>query len=161
MLSDCHRRIEMFLGTLEKVAAVIEHPLANDARIALDSALRYFREAAPKHTADEEQSVFPRLRQSGNSEMKDALATLDSLEQDHHRADELHLQVDMMGRRCLEEGALSQSQAQHFRKAIAELVSIYKAHIRIEDDVIFPIAGRLLSKTEKQVIATEMSARRR
>lgn len=160
LLSDCHRRIEMFLGTLEKVAAVIEHPLANDVRGALDSALRYFREAAPKHTADEEQSVFPRLRRSDNSEMTDALATLDRLEQDHRRADELHLQVAMLGTRCLKEGALSQSQARQFREAIAELVSIYKAHIRIEDDLIFPIAGRVLSKTDKQLIAVEMSARR-
>ena len=33
---------------------------------SLESALRYFREAAPKHTADEAQSVFPRLCESGD-----------------------------------------------------------------------------------------------
>ena len=59
LLSDCHRRIEMFLGTLEKIAAHIDQPLPDDVRRALESALRYFREAAPKHTADEEESVFP------------------------------------------------------------------------------------------------------
>jgi Hemerythrin HHE cation binding domain len=59
LLSDCHRRIEMFLGTLEKVAAQIDQPLVDDARRSLESALRYFREAVPKHTADEEQSGFP------------------------------------------------------------------------------------------------------
>ena len=63
LLSDCHRRIEMFLGTLERVASVIDRPLTEETRPALESALRYFREAAPKHTADEEESLFPRLRQ--------------------------------------------------------------------------------------------------
>jgi len=31
LLSDCHRRIEMFLGTLERVASVIDQPLTEDA----------------------------------------------------------------------------------------------------------------------------------
>ena len=55
LLSDCHRRIEMFLRVLEGVALVIDRPLTGESRSALESALRYFREAAPKHTADEEE----------------------------------------------------------------------------------------------------------
>ena len=58
LLSDCHRRIEMFLGALEGVASVIDRPLTKETRAALDSALRHFREAAPKHTADEQESLF-------------------------------------------------------------------------------------------------------
>lgn len=161
LLSDCHRRIEMFLGTLEKVGPFIGHPLASDTRTALESALRYFREAAPKHTADEEISVFPRLRQAEEAEVKNALTALDSLEQDHRRADELHSRVDMLGMRALEETCLSSAQAAEFRNAIAELASIYKEHIRIEDDLIFPIAGRVLTQSDKRMIAAEMSARRR
>lgn len=97
LLSDCHRRIEMFLGTLEKVGVHIDVPLTDEPRRALESALRYFREAAPKHTADEEQSVFPRLRQSHDLGVEGALATLDALEQEHRRADLLHLEVDSLG----------------------------------------------------------------
>jgi len=37
---------------------------------ALASALRYFGEAAPKHTADEEESLFPRLRQIRHAEIQ-------------------------------------------------------------------------------------------
>src|SRR6266567_4355417 len=50
LLSDCHRRIEMFLRALERVAAVVDRPSTDETRAALESALRYFREAAPKHT---------------------------------------------------------------------------------------------------------------
>jgi hypothetical protein len=70
LLSDCHRRIEMFLGALEGVASVIDRPLTEETRAALESALRYFREAAPKHTADEEESLFPRMRQNRDPERR-------------------------------------------------------------------------------------------
>jgi iron-sulfur cluster repair protein YtfE (RIC family) len=135
----------MFSGTLERVAAHIEHALADDTRRALEAALRYFREAAPKHTADEEDSVFPRLRRSGNAEVRTALTALDALEQDHRRADALHARLDILGKRCLQEGLLSLEEAHQFREAVAELVSIYKEHIRVEDDLVFPIAARILS----------------
>jgi hemerythrin-like domain-containing protein len=160
LLSDCHRRIEMFLGSLEKVGACLDQPLTDDSRVALESALRYFREAAPKHTADEEESLFPRLRQTHNAEVKTALGTLDALEEEHRRADSLHAKVDILGKQCLDEGQLSLQGAQQFREAVAELASIYKQHIGIEDEVVFPVAARTLSQADKSMIAAEMSGRR-
>jgi hypothetical protein len=77
LLSDCHRRIEMFLGLLQRVAPVIDSSLTADARTALETSLRYFQEAAPKHIEDEEESVFPRLRRMSNPEIERALATLE------------------------------------------------------------------------------------
>jgi hypothetical protein len=83
LLSDCHRHIEMFLRSLERVASVIDRPLIEEARAALESALRYFREAAPKHTADEEESLFPRLRQMRNPNVESAIQNLELLEDEH------------------------------------------------------------------------------
>ena len=54
LMSECHRRIEMFLNALRAVGDFDGRQLAEDERRALDAALRYFREAAPKHNADEE-----------------------------------------------------------------------------------------------------------
>ena len=161
LLSDCHRRIEMFLGSLQKVAEMIDRPLAEDARTALDASLRYFREAAPKHTADEEDSLFPRLRAAHDTRVKRALETLDPLEQDHRRADSLHSEVDALGRRCLEHGSLPAEDAHRFLRDVSELASIYKEHIRIEDEMVFPLAGEILSQSEKAAIAAEMAARRK
>jgi hypothetical protein len=48
LLSDCHRRMEMFLGSLQRVADVIDCPLNDEAQCALESALCYFRESAPQ-----------------------------------------------------------------------------------------------------------------
>jgi HEAT repeat protein len=79
----------MFLGSLQHVAEIIDRPLTDDARAALESALRYFRESAPKHTADEEESLFPRLRELQDPAIEKALATLDALEADHRKANTL------------------------------------------------------------------------
>lgn len=46
------------------------------------------------------------------------------------------------------EGSLSPSQAGQFRQAVADLASIYKRHIQIEDELGFPIAGRVLSQAD-------------
>jgi hypothetical protein len=63
MLGNCHRRIERFLNVLVTLATGEKGGLLTEEhRAALETSLRYFREAAPKHTADEEESLFPRLR---------------------------------------------------------------------------------------------------
>lgn len=160
LLSDCHRRIEMFLGTLERVASVIDCPLTEDTRPALESALSYFREAAPRHTADEEESLFPRLRQMHLPDVKSAVERLELLEHDHVLARSLHAEVEALGQRCLATGSLESTDAEAFRKAIETLVAIYKQHINVEDNFVFPLAARLLSSADKGAIAAEMAGRR-
>jgi hemerythrin-like domain-containing protein len=161
LLSDCHRRIEMFLGALEGVASVIDRSLTDETRAALESALRYFREAAPKHTADEEESLFPRMRQKRDPNMEAAIKRLEPLEHDHLWAGSLHAEMQELGQRYLSAGSLESTGVEAFRKAIASLVSIYQQHISIEDDLVFPLAKRLLSVANKAAIADEMAARRK
>lgn len=161
LLSDCHRRIESFLGALLAVGEVISGPLNEETARALDSALRYFAEAAPKHTADEEVSLFPRLRKIADPALQSALARLEHLEADHRAATPLHDTVDRLGRRCLAMGKLSPAEVKEYRKAVASLAAIYKEHIRVEDDEVFPLAARVLPETEKAAIAGEMASRRK
>src|SRR5437016_13477597 len=101
LLSDCHRRIEMFLGSLSAIAKLSGAPLNEEGRRALDNALRYFREAAPKHTADEEQSLFPRLRELHSEEIETVFSNLQELESDHQWAESLHAEVDRLGEKYL------------------------------------------------------------
>lgn len=160
LLSDCHRRIEMFLGTLERVASIIDRPLSEDARSALESALRYFREAAPKHTADEEESLFPRLRQIHLPDVESAVERLELLEHDHVLAESLHAEAEALGQRSLAAGCLESTEAEAFQTIIATLAAIYKQHIKVEDNFVFPLAARLLSSADKAAVADEMAARR-
>jgi hemerythrin-like domain-containing protein len=160
LLSDCHRRIEMFLGTLEAVATVIDRPASEGTSRALESTLRYFGHAAPKHNADEENSLFPRLRQIQDGEVQSSFAQLDRLEEEHRWAAPLHAEVERIGERYLLTSNLSAPEIENFRRTVARLASMYEQHIDIEDSVIFPLAARLLTASEKLAIAGEMASRR-
>lgn len=160
LLSDCHRRIEMFLGALKVVATTIDQPLTEETAQALTAALRYFREAAPKHTADEEESLFPRLRGVNDPDARAALAQLEQLEKDHQWADALHAEVDRLGQRYLSKTRLSPVEVEKFRTAVDQLGSMYQQHIRVEDEMIFPVAARVLSQDDRASIAREMADRR-
>jgi len=151
----------MFLGTLEAVANVIDRPATEETRRALESALRYFAQAAPKHTADEEESLFPRLRQIHDPEIEAAFARLEQLENEHRWAAPLHAEVDRLGALYLLTGNLSSPEVGDFRHAVASLASMYKQHIDVEDSMVFPLAARMLSNAEKIAIAEEMAARRK
>ncbi len=160
LLSDCHRRIEMFLGVLEAVAAVIDRPASEETRRAMESALRYFAEAAPKHIADEEVSLFPRLRQIQHAEVQASFSQLEKLEEEHRWADDLHVEVESLGRRYLLTSCLSGTEVEKYRNSVTSLVFMYKRHIKIEDSTVFPLAARLLPHAEKMAIAEEMRRRR-
>ena len=49
--------------------------------------------AAPKHTADEEESLFPRLRDSSDPRAIKALALVERLERDHGQAEQHHAAI--------------------------------------------------------------------
>ncbi len=159
LLSDCHRRIEMFLRSLQTVANG-EAKLDDERRRALDLALRYFRESAPKHTADEEESLFPRLQELADEEVKAALANVEELERDHREADALHRRVEELGSAWLEAAELGASELTEFRNAVARLGEIYPDHIEVEDRILFPVAARALSSGQKAEIGAEMALRR-
>jgi hemerythrin-like domain-containing protein len=138
----------------------MDEPPANDVGRALEAALRYFAEAAPKHTADEENSLFPRMRQIDTPEVRSAFAELDELEHDHREAESLHAEADRLGKQYLATGTLAAADVQRFRQAVASLLKIYERHIRVEDEEIFPLAARILPEHEKSAIAREMANRR-
>ena len=160
LLSDCHRRIEMFLGTLANVGRALDQPLTPEVGRSLELSLKYFQEAAPKHTADEEASLFPRLRRLDNAELQAALTQLDHLEEDHRAADRLHAVVDRLGRKYLASGTLDAAEVAQYREAVAGLRALYEPHIRLEDEVVFPLAKRVLPEEDKAEIAGEMAGRR-
>lgn len=161
LLSDCHRRIERFLAVLVTIADVRRGgPLAPADRDAFAAALHYFRTAAPRHSADEEESLFPRLRASTDPAAKEALARLDALEADHRTAEDHHDAVHLLGERWLRLGALRAGDARRLREHLASLERLYRRHIGIEDHELFPAAGRALNASDLEAVGREMAARR-
>src|ERR1017187_4388095 len=103
ILKDCHRRIESFLGIL---CVVVERAqgrsLTGEERDAVEAALQYFRTGGQRHTADEEESLFPRLRKSDAT----SFAEIDRLEGDHREANDLHSSSERLYSIWIESGGL-------------------------------------------------------
>lgn len=161
LLSDCHRRIERFLEVLVKIAdARRGAQLSPPDRDAFAAALHYFRTAAPRHSADEEESLFPRLRASTDPTAREALARLDALEADHRAAEDHHDAVNLLGERWLRLGGLRAGDARRLREHLAALERLYRRHIGIEDRELFPAAERTLNASDLEAVGREMAARR-
>jgi hemerythrin-like domain-containing protein len=153
MLVACHRRIERELVTLGRLQRHLpEHGCDDDARTAARAILKYFDGAAPNHHADEEQSVFPRLRTLARGPAEDLLA---ELERDH---DELaaswrHLRPLLVGITAGVRANLSPRQVDVLR-------GLYLSHIRREEHLLIPLAVRALDGETLRQIGEEMAARR-
>lgn len=161
LMMDCHRRIEGFLAVLERVTLrCAEGPLDADAARALAAALEYFRSGAPNHTADEERSLFPALRELGRTDVAPLLEQAERLELQHQMAGEIHARVDSLGRLWLAAGSLDAQSLRSLRQDLAELRDLYSGHIAFEDTSLFPAAQRLLHPQTLERIGSEMAARR-
>ena len=158
MLTDCHRRIEQFLKILTTVVErAAERNLTGEETSAVQSALRYFRAGGVRHTADEEESLFPRLRAGAAN---DSLAKLDALEDDHHEASDLHGTVERHYSAWIANGKLEPAQEQQLRACADRLSALYRAHIQVEETIVFPQAAQVLDHAAIATMGEEFRARR-
>jgi len=159
LLSDCHRRIERFLDVLIQICKKRNGgTIPADERSSLETALIYFRNSAPRHTADEEESLFPRMRASEAAQA--ALDCLAQIEGDHEKAAHDHEIVDSLGTKWLSDGTISTIDARDMTLALTRLSTLYARHIAIEDTEVFPLAGRILNSVELAGVGEEMARRR-
>lgn len=160
LLSDCHRRLEYFLEVLIRLSESAGGALTPEQWKDLEKAVNYFARAAPQHTADEEESLFPRLRATRDPRAAEAIECLSQLERDHEMAEAHHLAVDTFCRRWLDHGFLSDADRRNLEDRLAELQAIYREHIAIEDNQLFPVASAVLSEEQLLEIGREMEDRR-
>jgi len=161
LLSDCHRRIEHFLSVLIAIAEERQGgTLDSSRRTQLEAAIAYFATAAPRHTADEEESLFPRLRASCDPQAMGALALVERLEADHAEAARSHDVVDGLVRNWIADAVLSPANVRLLLNELTRLAALYAAHIQLEDRELFPAAARLLSAGAINDIGREMAERR-
>ena len=158
MLQDCHRRIERFLAILCDVAERAHaRSLTEEEAAAIHAALTYFREGGRRHTADEEESLFPRIRAVAPA---GTLDPLDHLEDDHREADQLHDDIDRLYSDWLTAGALDPAHQQSMLQKTQRLRALYADHIHTEEATVFPAAARILDRDALAAVGSEFRARR-
>ncbi len=155
ILSTCHEHIGERLGALEEVGrALRDAPELEQQHLAtLGEVLAFLDTAIPIHSADEEQSLFPRLRALPTFAGAVGDTPMDCMEAEHieHGDEKARLKAAIVTR---DAGAVG-------RHAIA-LANAYRSHIAKEEEVLYPMARQLL--TDPAAIADmteEMRARRR
>ena len=161
MLIDCHRRIEHFLDVIVRVVErYASQRLDAEGRQAIAAARHYFANSAPKHAADEEQSLFPRMHSARAIEPA-TNELLERLQQDHRTADDLQARVDRLLERWLaSDELLSDDLLSMLRADLTELKRHYATHIHVEEEQIFPMAAKALTPSQLGEIGAEMRARR-
>jgi len=158
MLTDCHRRIERFLDILCIVAERARtRRLTGEERSAVQAALQYFHTGGERHTADEEESLFPRLR--GNVTTGN-LEALDRLQHDHQHASDLHESVDWLYTAWISAGILEPEEQERLSSQTRRLKQLYAEHIQVEEKIVFPHAMNTLDRETVAVIGQEFRNRR-
>lgn len=144
-LMACHRRIEDRLETLERAAAHLEDR-TEEARAAFRSAFAFLDSSGALHTADEEESLFPRLMPTLEPGERSYVA---GLEHEHTEAHGIYTEL---------KGSLERpAQARHL---VERLCTLYRAHIASEDTILQEYARVHLTAGQLAEIAREMKDRR-
>jgi hemerythrin-like domain-containing protein len=158
MLKDCHRRIESFLSILCVVVDRAQgRNLTDEERDAVKAALEYFRTGGQRHSADEEESLFPRLRKSDAT----SFAEIDRLEGDHCEASDLHSSVEQLYTVWTESGSLGPEDTRLLLSETERLKQLYSAHIEVEETIVFARALQVLDSHAIAAIGTEFRFRRK
>jgi hemerythrin-like domain-containing protein len=157
MLKDCHRRIESFLGILGVVADRAQgRSLSVEESAAVQNALQYFRTGGQRHTADEEESLFPRLKSSAPG----AIEEIDRLESDHREASELHASVECLYSIWIASGGLGLDEFLRLSRETEWLKQLYAEHIQVEESIVFAQAAIVLDGQAIANIGAEFRLRR-
>lgn len=151
LLLECHERIRRFSRLAVEVATRVDLP-AHEVEDVCLRCERYFVEALPKHVADEELSLLPRLRGLGVDE---ALATM-------HAQHEAHapLLVELLeALRQLRANPSAQARARLSAVATG-VVADFDVHLEAEERLLFPLIPTTLSAEQQRLAIDELRARR-
>lgn len=157
----CHDRLERVVALIGRLSQHVGHHGADDAAgVTAREIRRYFEESTPRHQADEEEDLFPRVlqrtRQSGrSSDIGKAARAVEQLGTEHAALDALWAQM---------RDLLDDLERRRSRPLDHALIDRFKsaqiAHHRLEDQIICPLAQRLLTPMDLDALGTAMAARR-
>ena len=157
MLSACHGRVERQCETLRRLQAHLPvHGSDEQARTAAVNIMRYFDTAAQDHHADEEEDLFPLLRQVATGADAASLNRLMAELLEEHQVLAQHWARVRAALQAIAAGSSSELDA----GAVDALIALYDAHIAKEENELLPAAARLLSEVQLAQVGRAMRERR-
>lgn len=155
MLERSHARLQEQLSLLLGTAAELnDSPHDDDARARVVEIADFLEHSVARHEHDEEESLFPRVREHGR-----LAQIVDTLEAEHRSQIALHRELSALAGAC-ERDELDGPLLEHLSDLAMTLAKSYSHHIEIEELELFPMARALLHADERAAMAAEMQARR-
>ncbi len=156
LLIGCHQRIRHFTGVAIKLAHA-QGAQTEEVVQAAAGTHRYYTVSLPLHEADEEETLRPRLSALNDEKLRHALLAMT----DQHRA------IDDLLERLLPLLIMVRNNPQTIHAAGTEMCSItkaldemFRAHLQLEEEVIFPAIRSSLPEDMRNEMLREMQSRR-
>jgi hemerythrin-like domain-containing protein len=157
LLTGCHQRIRHFTDVAVKLAHA-QNATPDEVRQAANAVHRYYSVSLALHEADEEHSLHPRLNNVADEGVRHALLAMS----DQHQA------IDELIERLLPLLVLVKNDPKMIGEVGGEMCAItkaldeiFRAHLQMEEGVIFPAIRSSLSEESQQEMLREMQARRK
>ncbi len=158
MLLDCHERIRHFMQ-LSRTLAHAEFAPSSEIAETAEAIARYFSIALPLHEADENETLFPRLKVAlieGNL----VRVAAETMVEQHKAIDELAADLLSICYSLNRHPEALPTLARRIEDVTRALDKIFDAHLKLEETVIFPAALELLTAEQLEEMAHEMQGRR-
>jgi hemerythrin-like domain-containing protein len=157
VLDACHRQTLRMLDKLGELVSRLGNGAADaQARTLAAEIVHFFSTTARQHHEDEERHVFPKLAQSDDPQVVQAVLRLS---QDHNWLEEdwmeISPQIDSVA--C----GLSWHDLDALREGAEVFAALSRDHIALEESLIYPQARARLDAGERREMGREMARRRR
>lgn len=156
----CHDRLERVVALTARLLEYVDVRGADEAAgITAREIRRYFDEALPRHHADEDESLFPRvLARARAAKLRgagDGAGAIERLVGEHAELD-----AEWPGVRDMLCGVEAGSAGSLDRTLIGRFGAAQIEHHKAEDRIVCPLAQRLLSPSDLHEVGAAMAARR-
>ena len=155
ILLHCHEHILSKLQVLEQTARDLDATGSFEQRhlAGLGDVVTMLDTAIPMHSADEEQSLFPRLRALPEFEGAAGHTPMDCMQDEHVQHQKLMAAL---------KRAVMQRDVGRTVMTARHIVAEYRGHIEKENEVLFPFAREKLTDPRLiEELTEEMRGRRR
>lgn len=157
LLLECHDRIRRFTRLATWLAHADDAPSVAVKETA-ESVLRYFTEALPRHSADEDRSIAPRL--SARRIPATVAAAVESMTRQHGTLEEtLTLLIPMWRALAADPSSISKHTAA-MEPLVDRLRGLWDVHLHLEEAIVFPAIRANLTPNAMNEVLAEMRARR-
>jgi hemerythrin-like domain-containing protein len=149
--SNCHGGILSKLDDLDRLPALLE-PAAQARRIAKE-AVTFFGDVIYEHHAEEENSLFPAVLASANSEEREGVQQMVERLTREHRAVEAAWERLQPHLQAIAKGLDTQLDIE----SLQALVAHYKGHARYEETQFLPLSRTILGRNGDHLAALGVS----